>query len=118
MSDRPGSGVLLPAALCLSLLLPGALRAAEPAPAPAPKGEASGEQLRDRLADRLKEDAAALKLSTRPAGAAVDVKTANPVDLRARARRQARGGGLRGEILDPLGLHRRRRARQMGPTAA
>lgn len=84
MSDRPGSGVLLPAALCLSLLLPGALRAAEPAPAPAPKGEASGEQLRDRLADRLKEDAAALKLSTRPAGAAVDVKTANPVDLRAR----------------------------------
>ncbi|WP_431258938.1 carbonic anhydrase [Roseateles chitinivorans] len=84
MSDRPGSGASLPAALCLSLslLLPATLRAAEPAPAP--KGEASGEQLRDRLADRLKEDAAALKLSTKPAGVAADVKTNNPVDLRAR----------------------------------
>nr|WP_297524510.1 carbonic anhydrase family protein [uncultured Roseateles sp.] len=87
MSDRPATGALLPAALCLFLLLPATPRAAEPAaPAPAPKGEASGEQLRDRLADRLKEDAAALKLSTKPAGTpgAADVKTSNPVDLRAR----------------------------------
>lgn len=84
MSDRPASGALLPAALCLSLslLVPATLRAAEPAPVP--KGEVSGEPLRDRLADRLKEDAAALKLSTKPAGAATDVKTNNPVDQRAR----------------------------------
>ncbi|WP_431048405.1 carbonic anhydrase [Roseateles sp. L2-2] len=83
MSDRPGSGALLPAALCLFLLLPAASHAAD-ASAPAPKGEASSEQLRDRLADRLKEDAAALKLSTKPATAPADVKTSNPVDLRAR----------------------------------
>ncbi|MFX1679339.1 carbonic anhydrase family protein [Mitsuaria sp. CC2] len=83
MSDRPGSGALLPAALCLFLLWPAASRAAD-APAPAPKGEVSGEPLRDRLADRLKEDAAALKLSTKPAGAPPEVKTSNPVDQRAR----------------------------------
>ena len=83
MSDRPGSGALLPAALCLFLLLPAASHAAD-APAPAPKGEASSEQLRDRLADRLKEDAAALKLSTKPPAAPADIRTNNPVDLRAR----------------------------------
>ncbi|WP_431288785.1 hypothetical protein [Roseateles chitinivorans] len=38
MSDRPGSGALLPAALCLFLLLPAASHAAD-APAPAPKGK-------------------------------------------------------------------------------
>lgn len=78
MFQRPGLGICLPAVLGLSLFLAGAAHAAEPAAPP------SGEPLRDRLADRLKEDAAALKLSTRPAQAPADVKTSNPVDQRAR----------------------------------
>ena len=48
MFHRPGLGLLLPAVLCLSLLLPAASGAAE-----APASEASSGQLRDRLAARL-----------------------------------------------------------------
>ena len=80
MSDRPGLGALLPAVLCLSLLLAGASRAAD-APASPSKEQAALEPLRDRLAERLKDDAAALKLNTKKAA---EVRTNNPVDQRAR----------------------------------
>jgi carbonic anhydrase len=75
MFHRPGLGPLLPAVLCLSLLLPGAAGAAD-----APAGDASSGPLRDRLAERLKDDSATLKVKKTPD----DVRTSNPVDLRAR----------------------------------
>ncbi|MBO9689623.1 MAG: carbonic anhydrase family protein [Mitsuaria chitosanitabida] len=81
MSHRPGPARLLSAALILSLL--SAAQAASAADAsPAKAEEASTEQLRDRLAERLKDDAGSLKLNAKKAPA--DIKTSNPVDLRAR----------------------------------
>lgn len=81
MSHRPGPVRLLSAALSLSLLtLAPSAFAADTAPPPAES--ASTEQLRDRLAERLKDDAGSLKLN--PKKAPTDIKTSNPVDLRAR----------------------------------
>ena len=81
MSHRSGPVRLLSAALTLSLLslAPAAFAADAP---PASAEGASTEQLRDRLAERLKDDAGSLKLNARKAPA--EVRTSNPVDLRAR----------------------------------
>ncbi|OWQ93760.1 carbonate dehydratase [Roseateles aquatilis] len=74
-------GRALPAVLSLLALGAGLSLPARAADAPAPaRTEASPEQLRDRLADRLKDDSSTLKVTPPPR----DVKTANPVDLRAR----------------------------------
>lgn len=59
-------------------------RLAVAADTPTAKAEESPAQLRERLAERLKDDAGTLKLNTPGAKGAGEVKTANPVDLRAR----------------------------------